>query len=82
MMAAADQASLDGGNWVMSTVSLLEPVPPYQAFSTHSSPAPGEMQHSALYDVRWAEVFLTHLKEMDSFIDAKKKLGGGEDEEL
>lgn len=82
MMAAADQASLDGGNWAMSTVSLLEPVPPYQAFSTHSSPAPGEMQHSALYDVRWAEVFLTHLKEMDSFIDAKKKLGGGEDEEL
>ena len=74
LMAAADQASLDGGNWVMSTVSLLEPVPPYQAFSNHTSPAPGEMQHSDLYDVRWAEVFLTQLKEMDSFVDAKKKL--------
>ena len=76
LMAAADQTSIDGGNWIMSAVSLLEPVPPYQAFSTHSAPAPGEPQHSALYDVRWAEIFLNHLKEMDSFVDAKKKLGG------
>lgn len=26
--------------------------------------------------MRWAEIFLNHLKEMDSFVDTKKKLGG------
>lgn len=28
-ISAADQASIDGGNWMMSTVALLEPLPPY-----------------------------------------------------
>ena len=87
LMAAADQASIDGGNWVLSHVGLLEPVPPYQLFTNHSPPTPAEAQHSALYDVRWAEIFLAQLKEMDSFVDAKRKLGGkrsggrGENEE-
>ncbi len=75
MMCAADQASIDGGNWLMSTVSLLEPVPPYQQFATHTAPSPAEAQHSMLYDPRWAEIFLTYLKEVDSFVDAKRKLG-------
>lgn len=75
MMCAADQASIDGGNWLMSTVGLLEPVPPYQQFAHHTAPTPAEAQHSALYDPRWAEIFLTYLKEIDSFVDAKKKLG-------
>lgn len=60
--------------YLMSTVALLEPVPPYQQFATHTAPSPAEAQHSALYDSRWAEIFLTHLKEVDSFVDAKKKL--------
>lgn len=59
----------------MSTVGLLEPVPPYQQFAHHTAPTPAEAQHSALYDPRWAEIFLTYLKEIDSFVDAKKKLG-------
>ncbi len=75
MMCAADQASIDGGNWLMSTVALLEPVPPYQQFVHHTAPSPAEAQHSALYDPRWAEIFPTYLKEVDSFVDAKKKLG-------
>ena len=72
MMCAADQASIDGGNWLMSTVGLLEPVPPYQQFAHHTAPTPAEAQHSALYNPRWAEIFLTYLKEIDSFVDAKK----------
>ncbi len=59
----------------MSTVSLLEPVPPYQQFATHTAPSPAEAQHSMLYDPRWAEIFPTYLKEVDSFVDAKRKLG-------
>ena len=74
LMAAADQASIDGGSWVVSNVALLEPPPPYQAFSHHQQPTPLELQHSALYDPRWAEIFLGHLKEVDSFTDAKRKL--------
>ena len=43
LLAAADQASIDGGSWVMSTVAMLEPIPPYQEFSKHSAPSePGD----------------------------------------
>ena len=75
MMCAADQAAIDNGNWLMSTVALLEPVPPYQQFANHTAPSAAEAQYSALYDPRWAEIFLTQLKEIDSFVDTKKKLG-------
>lgn len=59
-ISAADQASIDGGNWMMSTVALLKPLPPYQQFANHTA------QHSALYDARWTEIFMTHLKEVDA----------------
>ena len=74
LIAAGEQASIDGGNWIVSNASLLEQPPPFQAFAGHQLPTPAEMQHSVLYDTRWAEVFLGHLKEVDSFVDAKKKL--------
>ena len=77
LVAAADQASIDGGNWVLSNVALLEAPPPYQAFSQHQTPGPLEAQHSVIYDHRWAEIFLGHLKDVDAFVDAKKKLGSG-----
>ena len=73
-LAAADQASIDGGSWVVSTVSLLEPLPPYQEFSKHTLPSPIESQISALYDPRWAEIFLGSLKDRESHNEAKKKL--------
>ena len=41
------------------------------------TPGPLEAQHSVIYDHRWAEIFLGHLKEVDAFVDAKKKLGSG-----
>ena len=53
LIGAADQASIDGGNWVVSNVALLEAPPPYQSFATHQSPSPLELQHSVLYDHRW-----------------------------
>eukprot|EP00435_Cladocopium_sp_Y103_P073103 s469_g42.t1 len=77
LLGAADQASIDGGNWVVSNVALLEAPPPYQAFAHHQQPTALELQHSALYDPRWAEIFLGHLKEVDSFTDAKRKLSSG-----
>ena len=77
MLAAADQASIDGGSWVMSTVSLLEGIPPYQDFARHTAPSASESQVSALYDARWTDIFLGVLRERDSFSDMKKKLQGG-----
>ena len=53
--------------------------PPYHAFSSHQTPSAHEMQHSALTDARWAEVYLGHLKEIHAFSDAKRKLGGRTD---
>lgn len=68
MVAAADQTSIDAGSWVLSGVALLEPPPPFHSFATPQSPAPQEMQHSSLLDLRWVvELFLGHVKEMDTY---------------
>ena len=75
LVAAADQASIDGGSWLLSSASLLEASPPYQMFSHHSSPSTYESQHSALYDPRWMEVFMNFVKEMDNYQEVRKKLG-------
>ena len=77
LLAAAEQASIDGGSWVMSGVAMMEQPPPFQAFATHQPPSNLELQHSVIYDARWADTFLNHLKDVDSFVDAKKKLSSG-----
>ena len=77
LIAAADQAAIDSGNWIMANVSLLEAPPPYQAFSSHTAPTLQELQHSSLLDPRWVEVFLGHIKEQDSYQESKRKLGKG-----
>ena len=74
LIAASDQAAIDGGSWLLSNISMLEPLPPYQSFSSHQSPSSQELQHSALWDPRWFELFLAHVKEMDSYQETRKKL--------
>ena len=74
LMAAGEQSSIDNGNWLVSTVALLEPPPPYQQFNHHTAPAAHESQHSALYDPRWFELFLWQLKEHESYLEARRKL--------
>lgn len=75
LIAASDQAAIDSGSWLLSNISLLESVPPYQSFSAHLPPSPQELQHSALWDPRWFELFLSHVKDLDSYQESKKKLG-------
>ena len=58
MLAAADQASIDADSCLMSMVSALEPIPPYQDFARHSAPSDSESQMSALYDARWTDYHL------------------------
>ena len=68
------RSGIDGGSWIVSTVSMLEPLPPYQEFAKHTVPGPAESQVSALYDPRWADIFLRSLKDRESYNEAKKKL--------
>ena len=74
LIAAADQTSIDAGSWLLSGVALLEPAPPFHTFAAHQSPGQQELQHSALLDPRWMELFLSHVKEMDSYQETKRKL--------
>lgn len=74
LIAASDQAAIDSGSWLLSNVSLLENQPPYQSFASHQVPSPQDLQHSALWDPRWFELFLSHVKELDSYQEARKKL--------
>ena len=76
LVGAADQASIDQGSWLISSVSLLEAPPPYQQFANHVAPTLQESQHTVLYDHRWIDLFLSHLKEVDSYVEAKRRLGG------
>ena len=74
LVAAADQASIDQGSWLLSNVMMLEPAAPSSSFAGHHPPGPQDLQHTALIDSRWIELFLGHVKEMDSYQEAKKRL--------
>lgn len=86
LLAAADQAAIDGGSWIIGSVALLENPPPFNLFSSHTAPNNMELQHSALLDPRWIETFLGHIKDVETYQEAKRKLGkpsakGGKEEE-
>ena len=74
LLGASDQASIDGGSWLLGNIALLEPAPPYHLFVNRGQISNQDLQHTALLDPRWIEVFLGHVKEVDSFQEAKKKL--------
>ena len=79
LVAASDQAAIDGGSWMVAQTGLLEPSPPYHMFNNHSLPSAHESQSSALYDPRWLDVFVNHIRDLDSYQDAKRKLGRGKE---
>ena len=75
-VAAADQSAIDGGSWILAQTMLLETPPPLQSFSSHTSPGPQESQHTSLLESSWVEIFLHHVKEQDSYLEAKRRLSG------
>ena len=75
-MSAADQSSIDSGSWTLAQQVLLEAPPPYHSFSSHSSPSMHERQHTALLDPRWLDILLHYVKELDSYQEARRRLGG------
>ena len=72
LVAAADQSAVDGGR----QTALLEAPCPFSSFHAHRPPGPGELHHSVLLDNRWIETYLAHIKEIDTFQEAKKRLSG------
>ena len=83
-VAAADQSAIDN-SWIIAQTALLEATPPFGAFSQHKPPTATELHHSALLDSRWVEVYLNHIKDLDAFQEARKRLsykqqGGGDGE--
>lgn len=75
MVAAADQAAIDDGNWLLASVAFLESPAPFHAFSQRQAPSAHDLQHSVLLDPKWIEVFVSHVKEMGGYQEAKKRLG-------
>ena len=76
-VAALDQASLDGGNWLMAQEMLLEPAAPFAAFQGRRLPEAWEQTVTKLVDKRWAEILMWKLKDKDSFNEARKRLSIG-----
>ena len=74
LVSAADQASIDQGSWLLSNVMMLEPPAPFSSFAGHHPPGPQDLRHTAMIDSRWIELFLSHVKEMDNYQEAKKRL--------
>ena len=76
MLCALDQSSLDAGNWLLAQEMHLEPGPPMASFARHRGPEPGEDHHTRIMDPRWLAVLVHRIKERESFIETRKKLGG------
>ena len=66
-IASLDQASIDGRNWLLAAEYSLESAPPYSSFQRPRALDPLEAKQTKLLDQRWVSVFMSRLKERDSF---------------
>lgn len=53
----------------------LEPPAPLASFHQHQLPDQTELQFTRLIDPRWIDAFTSKLKDMDDYIERRKKLG-------
>ena len=52
----------------------LEPPPPDSSFATHQQPEPWDVQHTRLIDGRWADLFMSHLRDVADYQEKRSKL--------
>ena len=75
-LAALDQACIDAGSWAYAQEILLESPPPLGSFQGRRTLAdPLKSYHTRLLSGRWSDLLLHRVKEVESFLEAKKKLG-------
>lgn len=74
LIAAAEQESLDRGSFLLSQEFLMEPAVPLSSFQGHALPDAVEMATTRLLDPRWIEAFADRLKQLDSYVEMRKKL--------
>lgn len=74
MLAQAEQESLDAGSFLLAQEFAMEPPAPVSSFQAHIVPDPVEMATTRLIDQRWIEAFADRLKQVDAYIETKKKL--------
>ena len=77
-LAAIDQSSLDSGNWALAQEMLLEMPAPYHAFMGRRNPDLNEQATTKLIDDRFLELTMWRLKEKDSYLESRRRLGGGQ----
>ena len=75
MLAAAEQEAIDHGNHLLSQEFSLEPPAPVSSFTSHVIPDPTEMAVTRLMDQRWVESLADRLKQVDSYVEIRRKLG-------
>lgn len=74
LLAAAEQESLDHGSFLLSQEILMEPAAPLSSFQNHVLPDQTEMVTTRLVDPRWIEAFADRLKQLDNYVEMRKKL--------
>lgn len=74
-VAAIDQSSLDSGSWTLAQEVLLEAPAPFAAFIGRKNPDPVDQPASRLLDERFVELAVWRLKERDSYLESRKRLG-------
>ena len=74
MLAQAEQESLDAGSFLLAQEFAMEPPAPVSSFQAHVVPDPIEMATTRLIDQRWIEAFADRLKQVDAYMETKKKL--------
>ena len=68
LLAAADQAAVDAGSWlILGSEFLFESAAPVQAFARHRGPELHEQQHTRILDQRWIHVAMSRVRERESF---------------
>lgn len=74
-----DQATADRDSWQLAITLNLEPQSPFTNLNQHRPPDTmmGEQPFSKLLDPRWAEIAVAHLKEMEDYLDKRRKLQRG-----
>lgn len=75
LLGQYEQEALDRGSFLLAQEFSLEPPAPVSSFSQHQIPEATEMAYTRILDQRWIEAFAHRLRDVDHYIDMRKKLG-------